>query len=81
MIHKYIRHSTMGFILWPEDSAVYHAHVSHAILRVRGVIQSAGFAYIDDGKVRCHGRSESLNIPSQHGDSAALAQQLGLIAC
>ena len=43
-----------------------------------GTIVSAGFALIIDGKVRCYGRSESLNKDSAPEDSALLATQLGL---
>jgi hypothetical protein len=73
---KYVRHNTVGFILWPRTDDLWHMHVASAL--PRGSIMSAGFASVAGGKVKCGGRSESLGIGSLPEDGAALAKQLGL---
>jgi hypothetical protein len=75
---KYVRHSRIGFILWPRTDDLWHSHIGNAL--PRGGIESAGFASVKGGKVQCWGKSESLGIPSAPDDSKALAQQLGLNA-
>lgn len=78
---KYVRHSLVGFILWPSTGLLLHAHVGQLLgAQCKGRIVSAGFAKLHGGKVRCHGRSESLDIASRLDDSKALAEQLGLKA-
>ncbi|MES2942962.1 MAG: hypothetical protein V4772_08865 [Pseudomonadota bacterium] len=79
--HKYVKHSELGFVLWPAlRGELWHVDVGRAIKRreTSGEIISAGFAEIQNGKVRCYGRSDSLSIDSATGDSAELAEQLGL---
>ncbi len=75
---KYVRHSTLGFVLWARSDALYHERMGMVLNRVPGAIMSAGFATLAGGFVRCWGRSESLNIDSRADDSQALADQLGL---
>lgn len=77
---KYIRHATLGFILWPNSDDLWHATVAACVQRnVPGAIISAGFASVEGGEARCWGRSESLKLDSQPQlDSEALARQLGL---
>lgn len=77
---KYIRHSNLGFVLWPRTDDLWHSHVGALVCQVPGKIESAGFASVAGGVARCWGESESLNIASQKGDSEALAKQLGLDA-
>lgn len=77
--HKYVRHSALGFVLWPMTDDLWHSHVGNQLRRVEGSILSAGFAWIGTNIV-CEGRSESLNIGSRPDDSLALAQQLGRTA-
>jgi hypothetical protein len=77
---KYVRHSSLGFVLWPRSDDLWHAHIGQTLGRVRGTIVSAGFATVAGGVVQCWGESESLQIKSQKGDSEALAEQLGLDA-
>lgn len=76
---KYVRHSRVGFVLWPKTDALYHAHVGRLMSAVtRGEVLSAGFARVGGGLVSCYGMSESLGIRSAKGDSEALAKQLDL---
>lgn len=76
---KYVRHETVGFILWPRSDDLWHSHIgSLARQKAGGKIVSAGFASVDGGAVECWGMSESLGISSVPGDSEALAEQLGL---
>lgn len=78
--HKYVRHSIIGFILWPYSDDLYHSHIGELSVGMgRGHIVSAGFAVIYDGKVTCSGKSESLRIESLPEDSKLLAKQLGLV--
>lgn len=79
---KYIRHATLGFVLWPDSDDLWHATVAACVQRnVPGNIVSAGFASLHGGEASCWGRSESLKLDSQPQlDSAALAKQLGLTA-
>jgi len=79
--HKYVRHSELGFVLWPAlRGELWHIDVARAIKKRedRGIVVSAGFAEIENGRVRCYGRSDSLDLDSEFGDSAELAKQLGL---
>ncbi len=75
---KYVRHSNLGFILWPKTDALWHEHMGRLLTRVPGKIMSAGFADVQGGTARCFGRSESLDMDSDPSDSVALALQLGL---
>jgi len=77
MKHKYIRHSEVGFILWPAGHNLHHDQV--ASLFDSGRIISAGFVSIIDGGVFCFGSSDTLEIKSLEEDSMKLAEQLGLI--
>lgn len=79
MKHKYIRHSELGFVTWPDTDLVWHKDVANLIQKhMQGTIVSAGFFDIFNGEVRCYGQSGSLNIDSLPEDSQALANQLGL---
>lgn len=80
MEHKYVRHSELGFFIWPRTDNVWHSHIAQLAKRAGGTIISAGFAAFSDGLVVCHGRSESLDIGSLPDDSAELAKQLGIKA-
>lgn len=76
---KYVRHSALGFVLFPDSPDLWHRHVGRWLqASLRGELVSAGFVLFSAGTVRCHGRSESLDLGCQPDDSAALAQQLGL---
>lgn len=78
MRFKYVQHSVAGFILWPADTDLYHAHIGKiARAATQGSVLSAGFCTLSGG-VKCFGKSESLGISSRPGDSEALARQLGL---
>jgi hypothetical protein len=77
---KYVRHETIGFVLWPRSDDLWHSHIGRTLERVRGKILSAGFACVEGGVVTCWGESESLNIKSTPQDCYALAKQLGLEA-
>lgn len=77
---KYVRHSALGFMLWPRTDDLWHSDVGKLLRRVPGEIVSAGFACVAGGTASCWGESESLDIKSQKGDSEALAAQLGLDA-
>ena len=86
---KYVQHSTVGFVIWPMhlgEGNMFHSTIGRA-LRYQpeqsgqgDFVVSAGFCSIIGGKVRCYGESESLGLRSKAGDSAKLANQLGLEA-
>jgi len=80
MIHKYVRHSSIGFILWPKTDFLWHSHIGDVLFKhARGHIISAGFVRILDGDIACFGMSESLGIVSKpEEDTEALKKQLGL---
>lgn len=76
---KYVRHSTIGFILWPKTDALWHSHIGdHLLRKARGHIISAGFCSVAGGSAQCWGRSESLGIGGKPDDTEALNKQLGL---
>jgi hypothetical protein len=76
---KYIRHSKIGFILWPRTDDLCHSHVAASIRHPKtGAVISAGFCKVHEGAVACWGRSESLNIDSRQDDAEILGQQLGV---
>lgn len=76
---KYIRHSQIGFVLWPRTDDLWHSHVAAAIPLKHGKkITSAGFCAVHEGTVTCWGRSESLDIDSHPDDAEMLARQLGI---
>jgi len=77
MKHKYIRHSSLGFILWPMTDDVFHQHMQNLFRRERGEIISAGFVEFDDKEAFCYGRSESIGIGGLPDDSEVLNKQLG----
>ena len=75
---KYVRHDTVGFVIWPRTDDIWHSHVGSLLKRANGKLVSAGFARLKDGKAVCYGYSETLDLSSQEDDSAALTKQLGL---
>lgn len=76
---KYVRHSIAGFIVWPADTDLYHAHIGMTANRATNPgILSAGFCTFEPRGVKCFGKSESLGIGSAPGDAEALARQFGL---
>ena len=80
MHHKYIRHSKIGFIIWPKTDDVWHNAMGKFICNqcFNNEILSAGFVSFKDGKPRCYGGSESLHIYSLPDDSEKIAEQFGL---
>lgn len=83
---KYVRHSKLGFITWPANPSLWHSHIGGEMcFKTRstehaGAIVSAGFARIENGKVICYGKSETLGKGSLSEDSKLLAAQFGLVA-
>lgn len=78
---KYVRHSTIGFVIWPKTDALWHSHVGDLLRRKDGGrIISAGFCSLEGGTARCYGRSESLGVGGLPDDAKALAAQLGIKA-
>jgi hypothetical protein len=77
---KYVRHSEIGFVLWPRTDDLWHSHVGAVASRNGGGIVSAGFCTVAGGVARCWGKSESLGIGSRPDDSKELAAQFGLTA-
>lgn len=76
---KYVRHNIAGFILWPDATELYHAHVgAEAIRRCGGHVISAGFVQLRYDMVICGGKSESLGIASLPEDTRVLSEQLGI---
>ena len=79
MEHKYVRHSELGFILFPKMEALWHSHVGRFLLQKGGTLVSAGFvSFRDNGLPKCYGYSESLDLHSKEEDTALLIQQLDL---
>ncbi len=78
--HKYVRHSELGFVLFPTQDILWHRHIGMLIKRYfsKGELVSAGFARIVGGDVICYGESESLKMKSKPEDSDLLTKQLGL---
>ena len=80
---KYVRHSTVGFVVWPAKyPGLTHKEVARAVRTgedvTPGVVLSAGFVHWDfDGRPFCNGRSESLNLDSRDDDTAALHAEWG----
>lgn len=78
MEHKYIRHSELGFVLWPRNDDVWHSEIAAVAIRgLDGVILSAGFCTFKNGRARVWGASVSLGIASKVEDAALLDAQMG----
>lgn len=76
---KYLQHDAVGFVLWASHSLVRHDDMAAMLqARIGGNILSAGFVVIAGGVPYCLGGSTSLGLQAKQGDTAALAQQLGL---
>lgn len=76
---KYVRHSTIGFIVWPRTDALWHSDIGvNAIRKAGGKIISAGFCSLEGGAARCWGRSESLDVGGLPDDETAMNAQFGL---
>lgn len=74
---KYIRHSTIGFILWPKSALLRHSEMAKAIKERRGgEILSAGFCILADVKTLCFGESTSLDVKSLPDDGELLNRQM-----
>lgn len=78
MEHKYVRHSEIGFVVWPTTDALWHSHVGRLLRTAGGKLLSAGFCRIHPEGAECYGMSESLGMSSIPGDSEALTKQLGI---
>lgn len=74
---KYIRHSDIGFIIWPIFDHVAHVDMATKVGGPNKII-SAGFCTLYGGIVKCWGRSQSLDLESRDDDAKALAEQLDL---
>lgn len=77
---KYVRHSELGFTVWPDQVELHHNHVGQLIeRRVReGEIVSAGFVDFGQNNLPyCPGRSDSLGIGSQAIDTVDLQKEWG----
>ena len=81
---RYVRFAKLGFILSPRDghaapmSIPTHEAVADMAKKFGNQVVSAGFVDFKDGQPICSGRSISLNVGSQPGDSEALAAQFGI---
>lgn len=75
---KYVRHSTLGFIIWPANTPLWHAHIGKLLLSNGGKLLSAGFCSVVGGVVKCWGHSESLSLGGLPDDAEKLAEQLEL---
>lgn len=79
MYTKYVRHSTLGFVLFADNPHVHHVHVGRWLEgTVGGSVTSAGFVAMVSGRPLCYGDSTSLGLMALDGDSEALARQLGM---
>lgn len=79
MKHKYVRHSALGFALFPADTELAHSDIAYMMRHKAGggEIVSAGFVWITPNTVIIEGRSESLNVGPASDDASALKEQLG----
>ena len=80
MRHKYIRHSRLGFVLFPDQINISHAAMARLVMKSMpsgGTIVSAGFVWVGKGATIIEGKSESLNLGPAAGDGEALRKQLG----
>lgn len=81
---KYVRHSTVGFLVWPAQSpGLTHKEAARAARLgedvAPGQILSAGFVHFDaDQRPFCNGRSESLDLDSRADDTEALRAEWGM---
>jgi hypothetical protein len=77
---KYIRHSSLGFVVFPEHINFMHYDMAVSVNREmrQGSIMSAGFIGFDAGKPFCHGRSESLNLGAGPTDTQDLRTEWGI---
>lgn len=83
MKHKYVRHSTLGVVIFPADTELSHKMIARAMSFAAaeegadGKVLSAGFVVIGANGVSVDGRSESLNLGRQPDDAAVIVKQLG----
>ena len=79
MVLRYVKHSTLGFIIWANVSSDSHSIFEQLILKdVPGIIVSAGLASVHDGIVECWGESENIRSSTCNTDAHDLSIQLGL---
>lgn len=81
--HKYVRHSALGFVLWPDSDFIWHQSIGklleYHLASKRGDIVSAGFVHFDvEGRPHCYGRSDSLGLSAQPEDTSLLRAQMGM---
>jgi len=77
---KYIKHSVAGIIVFPASRKFTHEDVALALrARLGGETISAGFVDFIGTSPVCYGRSESLNLDSDPGDTAELLATWGLV--
>lgn len=78
--HKYVRHSSLGIVLWPESDMVWHMSVGKLLdYHIGPDIVSAGFVSFDaQGRPTCHGQSDSLGLKARPEDTSILRAQMGM---
>lgn len=80
MKHKYVRHSTLGVVLFPANTEVSHKDIAYILCRrspLGGEIISAAFVCVERDRVVLEGKSESLGIGQAPDDAAVIRFQLG----
>lgn len=86
---KYICFARLGIVMWndtPPGSDLWHRDVAASVHRRNAdegneadTVLSAGFCSLgSDARMKCWGRSESLNIDSLPEDSLLIERQLGM---
>ena len=86
MKQKYIRHSTLGFILWNGNlNNISHKEMASLAVQMgrkfsdKSEIISAGFVmFYGEGEVMTFGFSDSLNLGPLPDDANELSKQLGI---
>jgi hypothetical protein len=79
MTHRYVRHSVIGFILWPKGPGdLSHDDMRGLLDYGDGQITSAGMVRFEQGLPVCYGRSVSLSLSAEPDDAEDLAEELGL---
>ena len=82
MKHKYVRHETLGVVIFPADTDLSHRLIGRAMdyaeheFGGKGKVISAGFVWIGRESVHVEGRSESLNMDRLPDDADVIKKQL-----
>lgn len=76
IIIQHNQHLTVPYIF---SDLMNHDQIARAVANsMYPIVIGAGFCYVEDGLYVCYGKSESLQVESQPGDSDTLNALLGM---